>query len=219
MRNFNPPLSRRLVSSVSCISSAPAETLSHRNFIRPIRSAASALLAILLAMPGVAMQPAFAQQACAGDAHLPASSVPAGTIAVTDSAMMYSYSNCPTSRLVKPIRLKAGQSLFFWFRVQGDQTYLSTTQSRYPFILNFYQNNGSAFVSQGLISMGGLDRAAMAAEAQGAGGVFDWRLGAEKWKLEIPGTYRIVLSQQGNEIGCGGSSMLSQCNPVIEVVP
>ena len=218
MTNSSPTPGRN-IAGAALVCSSKVATLSHRNFARRIGILACALLALL--MPGMTMQPAFAQETCVGNSYVPASSIPGGTIAVTDSAMMYSYSTCPTSkpRLGKSIRLRAGQSVFFWFRVQGDQAYLSTNQSRYPFVLNFYLNNGSVFVSQGLISMGGLDRAAMAAEAQGAGGVFDWRLGAEKWKFDIPGTYKLVLSQQGNDIGCVGSSMFSPCNPVIEVVP
>ena len=220
MINSSPTPGRNIAGAAFVYSSKVA-TLSHRNFTKRIGIVAIAVLAVLLAMPGMTMQPAFAQETCVENSYVPASGIPGGTITVTDSALMYSYSNCPTSklRLGKSIRLHAGQSLFFWFRVQGDQSYLSTNQSRYPFVLNFYQSNGSVFVSQGLISMGGLDRSAAAAEAQGNAGIFDWRLGAEKWKFDIPGTYKVVLSQQGIDIGCVGSSMFSQCNPVIEVVP
>jgi hypothetical protein len=221
MINSYPTPSSRHIAGVPFASSAQAETLSHHKLTWRIRSAAGAFLAILLSMPGVAMQPAFGQETCLGDSYVPASSFPGGTIAVTDSAIMYSFSNCPTAklRLGRPIRLHAGQTLFFWFRLQGDQAYLSTAQSRSPFVLNSYKDNGSVFVSDGLIVIGELDRSAMAAEAEGAGGVFDWRIGAKKWKFDVPGTYKILLSQQGSDIGCAGSLMSSQCYPVVEVVP
>jgi hypothetical protein len=53
-----------------------------------------------------------------------------GSIFVSDTAVTYSYSNCPRgeSRLGQKIRLRVGQSLYFWFRVQGDRAYLSTAQ-------------------------------------------------------------------------------------------
>jgi hypothetical protein len=159
-----------------------------------------------------------AEQVCLDNMYVPSSSP--GTVFVSDSAISYTYSNCPTSRskLGRTVRLSAGQSLYFWFRVQGDQAYLATSQSRYPFILNVYRDNSSNFIDQGPINMGALDRSAMTAEAQQTGGPFDWRLGAKKWKFDIPGTYKVFLTQQDQQIACASSSLFSQCNLIVEVV-
>ena len=124
------------------------------------------------------------------------------------------------SKLNRTVRLAVGQTLYFWFRVQGDQAFLATEQSRYPFVLAFYHDNGSDLIEdQDPISMGRLDRSVMAAEAQATGGPFDWRLGAAKKKFEIPGKYKISLTQGGVELGCTGSSPFSTCSLIVEVVP
>jgi hypothetical protein len=146
-----------------------------------------------------------------------------GSIFVSDTAVTYSYSNCPRgeSRLGQKIKLRVGQSLYFWFRVQGDRAYLSTAQSYQPFRLNFSRDNGSgALVDQGYLDMGYLDRSTMIFETQTSGGQFDWRLGAEKWKFSIPGLYQIMLSQGQITIDCPRSNLLSSsCSWQIEVVP
>lgn len=211
------PASGRHVSDTAFAHPARVATSSRRGFMERTATATGAFLAILLAIPGETIRPALAQQTCVADSYVPASSVRGGTIAVTDSAMMYSFSNCPASnqRLGRSIRLSAGQWLFFWFRVQGDPSYLSTSQSRDPFILNIYKYNGSVFVEYDLFNMGRLDRSAMAEEARGAGGVFDWRLGGKKMNFDIPGKYKIVLSQQESDITCAATVV--QCDLIVEV--
>lgn len=146
-----------------------------------------------------------------------------GAIFVSETAITYSYSNCPRGdiRLGQKIRLRVGQSLYFWFRVQGDRKYLSAAQSYQPFRLNFSRDNGNgALVDQGYLGMGYLDRSAMISETQTSGGQFDWRLGAEKWKFSIPGLYQITLSQGAVPVSCANSNLFSPaCSLQIEVVP
>jgi len=161
---------------------------------------------------------AAAQQLCPDSTYVP-NAYP-GMVFVSETAIGYSYSNCPSPdlRLSAPIHLKVGQSLFFWFRVQGDLTYLNSRQSRYPFVLNFFRYNGSDFFNEGSLGMKGLDRSAMIAEAQVSGGPFDWRTGAEKWKFDIPGTYKIFVTQAGTEVPCFSASIFSPCKLTVEVI-
>jgi hypothetical protein len=161
---------------------------------------------------------ASAQQLCADNTYVP--NADPSTIFISESAISYAYSNCPGPglRLSAPIRLKVGQSLFFWFRLQGDQAYLASPESRYPFMLNFFRYNGSDFVDEGSLGMARLDRAAMLAEAQGSGGAFDWRTGAEKWKFDIPGTYKVFVTQAGHDIPCYTSTVFSPCRLTVEVI-
>lgn len=175
---------------------------------------------VLIAFTAITISsPSAAQETCLDNSYV--SNVPPGKIAVTDQALMYAYSNCPTSqlRLNQRIRLRAGQPLFLWFRVQGDRDYLATDQSRYPFVLSFYRENGSVAVDAGVISMKTLDRAAVIGETTQTGGVFDWRLGAKKWQFDIPGDYQIHLSQQGTDLDCLGSNVFRDCTVFVEVVP
>lgn len=162
---------------------------------------------------------AVGQQLCADNTYVP-NAYP-GTVFISETAISYSYSNCPRVdlRLSMPIHLKIGQSLFFWFRVQGDDAFLATRQSRAPFKLNFFRYNGSDFVDEGSLWMAGLDIAAMNRETQSSGGVFDWRTGAEKWRFDIPGTYRVFVTQAGQEVPCVASNMFSPCKLLIEVIP
>jgi hypothetical protein len=164
---------------------------------------------------------AVAQEACIDNRYVNDPDPNTAAIFVSEAATTYEYSNCPASadRLGQTVRLRAGQSLYFWFRVQGTPAYLATLQSRYPFILKFFRNNGNVLIDVADISMDILDRAAMAAEAVGSGGQWDWRLAARKWRFDIPGSYRIGLYQQNNPIPCIGLGFSSQCNFDIEVVP
>lgn len=161
---------------------------------------------------------ASAQQLCSDNTYLP-NAYP-GMVFISETAIGYSYSNCPSPdlRLSAPIHLKVGQSLFFWFRLQGDLTYLNSRQSRYPFVLNFFRYNGSDFVDEGSLGMKGLDRSAMIAETQVSGGPFDWRTGAEKWKFDIPGTYKIFVTQAGTDVPCSSASIFSPCKLTVEVI-
>lgn len=181
----------------------------------PIRLRIFSLAIMVLVMP----YSARAQETCLDNSYVV--SARPGKISVTDRALTYSYSNCPTSqiRLPQRVQLRAGQSLFFWFRVQGDRNYLASPQSRYPFILSFFRDNGSVAVDEGVISMKTLDRQAVLNETALTGGVFDWRLGAQKWQFDIPGNYQIHLAQQGAELDCLNGSALGGCTIFVEVVP
>lgn len=176
-------------------------------------------LTVLQSIFGAAM-PALAQPTCAADSYLPASSFPGG-IVIAEQAVTYSQLNCPVSnqRLGKPIQLRPGQKLFFWFRIQGDEGYLATARSLQPFFLKLYRYNGSDYVSQDPVSMDRLAHSAAATEARGNAGIFDWRLSAWKARFDVPGTYKIVVSQDGRDLGCAGSSTAPACDAVIEVVP
>jgi hypothetical protein len=177
-------------------------------------------LTVLLLIAAAAMRPALAQQTCTGDSYLPASSF-SGGIVIAEQAVTYAQLDCPVAnqRLGKPIRLRPGQKLFFWFRVQGDEGYLATAQSWQPFFLKLYRYNGSDYVGQDAVSMDRLVHAAAVTEARGNAGIFDWRLGAWKTRFDVPGTYRIVVTQDGADLGCAGSSTAAACDAVIEVVP
>jgi hypothetical protein len=142
-----------------------------------------------------------------------------GSIFVSDTAVMYSYSNCPStnSRLDQQVRLQLGSSLYFWFRLQGDRAYLNTDQSSEPFRLNFYRDNGFTSVLQGSLYMGYLDKPAVVQETLIANGLFDWRVYAEKWIFSIPGHYQITLSQGQTALSCARSGL--SCSWEIEVVP
>lgn len=163
---------------------------------------------------------AIGQNACVDDFYVTDPNPGAASIFVSEHATTYSYSNCPmaTARLGGPVKLRAGQSLYFWFRLQGNLAYLATDQSRHPFILKFLRDNGSVLVDRGSIDMGRLNRPAMSAEAASSEGPFDWRLGARKWQFDIPGNYKIVLTQHEKEVPCVGS-FVGRCDLAVEVVP
>lgn len=178
-------------------------------------------LSLFALIPHIAFQnpSASAQEICQDNFHIQ-SPFPAGAAFISEAAMTYQYSNCPSirSRLKSPIRLRVGQSLFFWFRVQGDESYLSLRQSALPFLMTVCQQGDTRCFADGTYNLKTLDRAAAFAESKGAGGPFDWRLGAERWRFAIPGSYRVSLQQQGQELPCANRSFLSSdCGFSIEV--
>lgn len=144
---------------------------------------------------------------------------PPGQLVITEYAFSYRKSDCPTDRIAAdaPIGIGRGTTLYIWLRLQGDLIYLSKSQSGRSLRASFYLDTGGRLVYQKALPLGEIDRAKTVAEANSFGGIFDWRVRAEKWAFQIPGDY-VLWIEQANQMVCPMKDAGRDCSISFRVV-
>ena len=125
--------------------------------------------------------------------------IPKGEARITEFALLFSPSDCPTQTisLNGPIQKPHGVPLYFWFRLQGDSAYLDTPASAKSLFLRISLFNGSFYVVQKTIDMGPIRIDDVLIEIDlTPDSTFDWRLNANKEYLPAPGLYRASIVQR-----------------------
>ena len=135
-----------------------------------------------------------------------------GELLISDFSISYEFSRCPTRRLADrdSIDFRTYDTLHFWMRLQGDDTFLDRPYSRAPLVASFYIRIDSRWVFLRSIGMGRInDRTGVRGEVA-ANGVFDWRTWVEKWSLSVPGSY-ILRVEQGALRHCRPGQDRDEC--------
>jgi len=147
---------------------------------------------------------------CKPDDHVQISSQ--GQLITTEYAFSYRQSNCPRKRIPvdSPISLPRGDILYFWARLQGDIEYLKNPLSAIELRARFLRRIGNHWSQEKTISLRTINISRALREALGVDGLFDWRVKAERWTLDIPGEYKIYIEQGDNKI-CLKTSYSQEC--------
>jgi hypothetical protein len=152
---------------------------------------------------------------CSPDSHVRTGET--GRLVVTEYGTSYSWSNCPVRRLNvdNPIVVQ-GRSVHFWFRLQGDGDYLKSSKSALPLRAGFYLRSDDHWVYQTALPLGEINRTTASKESLAFNNIFDWRVSAEKWSFDVPGTY-LILVEQGDETICAVFEKQTNCGLQISV--
>jgi len=102
-------------------------------------------------------------------------------------------------------------------RLQGDQEYLRTRESRLPILFSLARYNDSVFVSHGVFGRQYISNSEAMNEAALNGGIFDWRLDANKIHFDRPGDYLLSV-QQGRSTICLTAAIASGCSVRFTIV-
>lgn len=94
-----------------------------------------------------------------------------------------------------------GESMWLWFRLEGDLTYVTKQQSRQEIFLVVGYGPEQAVLDD-FISLKSINRSAarMEAEIPANNGHFDWRVDGYKSAFFVPGTYYFELAQGQSRI-------------------
>jgi hypothetical protein len=157
------------------------------------------------------------QVACIADNHRQPH--PRGQMIVTEYALSAQGSNCPMSRYrtAEPVPFVMSSVLHFWFRLQGDVSFLTRADRGQHFVASYFRaNDGRWIYEQRDVDMKSLTFASAAQEARGADGLFDWRVVAEKKAFDVPGTYQVRILY-GDELICPAGESGPSCGIVFTV--
>lgn len=170
------------------------------------------LLAIfLLCLSAECRAQQFETVSCEANSY--SNAAPAGIASITEIALTYSFSSCPTKRLrlEQPIDLPIYAPLYIWLRLQGDQRYLNSPQSAAVIDVRFARHDEGIPVFYDAIEIGAVIRAEALKEVALTGGVFDWRFEAWKVVFDKPGRYRMTISQ-GSQSICITDPKVGSCD-------
>jgi hypothetical protein len=130
-------------------------------------------------------------------------SAPQGELVITEFAVTYHRSPCPTERvdIQTPISVRHGIPLWLWIRLEGNLAYLKSRYSRlevYMVVARLVENvHVPEFIPLSSIDR---DQARGEAEIDGNRGYFDWRMDGYKAYFFIPGTYAVEFAQGDKHI-------------------
>lgn len=96
-------------------------------------------------------------------------------------------------------------------RLQGDQSYLQTRDSRSPLYFNLARYNGSVFVTHGIFGRQTISVSEASNETLLNDGLFDWRIDSEKVSFDRPGEYLLTV-QQGKSTICIVAPIAQSCS-------